>query len=186
MYENQSTTVVRQTPVTPTSSHSSLPTTPNFVRKFRSNFRPLDLRKITLYGRQSVSIEENNSVSSTSFSQSSSNSSQEASSPRQKKFVSASFHSNSHDSFMLKRQSSQNLRLRESLLSSLLSPRFAISTFVLTLFSTYVYLATSSIYPPLPVSVIISKKNEGDTGSAFSEPCYCDSQFTFYFSLRRV
>ncbi|OXA62702.1 Synaptotagmin-15 [Folsomia candida] len=121
MYENNHHSgAVRQTSVPPTNNApSSLPTTPNFVRKFQSNFRPLDLRKITLYGSQSISIEETASASSTSISQSSSS---QENSPRDRKFVSSSFHSNSHDSFMLKRQSSQN-RLRESLLSSLLSPR---------------------------------------------------------------
>jgi hypothetical protein len=117
MYENHSTTMVpRQISVPPTRAPTSLPSTPKFARKFRSNFRPLDLRKITLYGSQNISIEE-----STSSLGSTPSSSQETS-PRGR-FVSSSFHSNSHDSFMLKRQSSQT-RLRESLLSSLLSPRF--------------------------------------------------------------
>lgn len=141
MYENRQTNA-RQTTV-PSTSPSSLPTTPLFVRKFRNNFRPLDLRKITLYGSQSISVEEATSISSTSFSQSS-NSSQE-NSPRIRKFASASFHSNSHDSFMLKRQSSQN-RLRESLLSSLLSPRFVLSPIFSSLKGLYFHFLLSSIY----------------------------------------
>jgi hypothetical protein len=121
MYENQTAVRATSTSTASASSPSSLPSTPKFVKKFQTNFGPLDLRKITLYGSQSLE-ESPKSCSSTSFSPSSTNNSSRETSPRNKKFASVSFHSNSHDSFMLKRQSSQN-RLRESLLSSLLSPR---------------------------------------------------------------
>lgn len=124
----------------PPSTASSVPTTPNFVRKFQSNFRPLDLRKITLYGYGSQSQDESlTSISSSTVScatQSSSSSSsgstsngcttQECTPKRERKQLLGAhhtYHSSSQDSFMLKRQSSQN-RLRESLLASLLSPRF--------------------------------------------------------------
>lgn len=93
----------------------SLPTTPSFVRKFHSNFRPLDLRKLTLYGSHTAEGDQ----SSSSSPQSQSNGSSQDNSPKTRNFGSA----HSHDSFMLKRQSSQS-RLRESLLTSLLSPRY--------------------------------------------------------------
>lgn len=125
----------------PPSTAASVPTTPSFVRKFQSNFRPLDLRKITLYGYGSQSQDESlTSISSSTVScatQSSSSSSssgsasngcttQECTPKRERKQLLGAhhtYHSSSQDSFMLKRQSSQN-RLRESLLASLLSPRF--------------------------------------------------------------
>lgn len=129
----------------PSSAAASVPTTPSFVRKFQSNFRPLDLRKITLYGYGGQSQDESlTSISSSTAScatQSSSSSSisggctsngcttqEECNLNRGRKQLLGShhtYHSSSQDSFMLKRQSSQN-RLRESLLASLLSPRFVI------------------------------------------------------------
>ena len=130
---------------------ASLPSTPNFVRKFHSNFRPLDLRKLTLYGGSSppnghsgpsnptptphttaTSTEESSSPSPGSGYSSQSCSSSQDSSPRTRHFASCY----SHDSFILKRQSSQN-RLRESLLASLLlSPR---SKYLTCTFFSYLY-----------------------------------------------
>jgi len=137
MYENQ--TAVRQSSVSSNTSSASLPTTPKFVRKFHNNFRPLDLRKLTLHGSQSVEEPSTSFSSASSCSQSSTANSSQENSPRDRRFGSASFHSNSHDSFMLKRQSSQN-RLRESLLSSLLSPRsvhhYYLHVFLLQIFCT--------------------------------------------------
>jgi len=115
--ENQTTGMRSGTVSAAGSPTVSTPTTPSFVRKFQSNFRPLDLRKISLY----------NTHESSSFSSSTctSASSQDSSPCRHRPFSSRSFHSSSQDSFMLKRQTSQT-RLRESLLASLLSPRFAL------------------------------------------------------------
>lgn len=124
-----------------TSSPNSLPSTPSFVRKFHSNFHPLDLRKLTLYGS---SIQTSSSSSSflgngsnihrqtsddsptgSGYSSTQSYSSSLDSSPQFRKFGSC----HSQDSFILKRQTSQT-RLRESLLSSLLlSPRLVETLF---------------------------------------------------------
>ncbi|CAG7817180.1 unnamed protein product [Allacma fusca] len=105
-FENQSTLRSMEINTPP----SSLPTTPSFVRKFHSNFRPLDLRKLTLYGSHTEADHSSSSSQSCGSSQDNS--------PKARNFGSCQ----SHDSFLLKRQSSQT-RLRESLLTSLLSPR---------------------------------------------------------------